>query len=230
MSDVPEAPLVTWRGNKLQVAFTKYADNDNTCVVLVNAEGGIEVKASVNLGPQPAHICYVKDYSENRGVLGTLVAARMLRITGHSIRNGSEEFVQCELTPWACALAGIESPEAAEAFQPQQGLPQDHGDVPPANIPPVVPPMTDAEIADEPDSATDFATMEAEQNAGLVEQAQRDAAAREAGAVPQDVHTQPAPEDIDAALAAGASAEGSGSPDPLEQTGPEDDPTPPAAA
>ena len=120
--DLPDQPdetqpekgpiLIVWKKRNFVVSITRYADNDNTCIVLLDPSSGLlELKVSVNLHKVPAHQVYVKDYSENRGIAAIMTANRLLRRTGTSIQNGSVEFELFDILPALAESFGIETPE-----------------------------------------------------------------------------------------------------------------------
>ena len=93
-------PMVMWNKKEYEVSITQFMDTGNTCIVLLNSRtGNLEARASVNLYSLPPYYTFIKDYSENRGLAEVLTAQRYIQKTGHSIRNGSEEFEQYEILP-----------------------------------------------------------------------------------------------------------------------------------
>jgi hypothetical protein len=118
-------PLITWREREFQVMVTKYVENDNTCLAIINPEdGAIEAKATVNIGTLAPHLCYIKDYSENRGLATALTHAGLVQDEGKPVRNGSVEFGLYSLTPKFGLMAGIEVPESVSPFETDLTLDQ----------------------------------------------------------------------------------------------------------
>ena len=52
---------------------------------------------STNIGPQAANHVAIKDYSENEGVLASLVAAGIVRDTGKRVASGFVQIPICEI-------------------------------------------------------------------------------------------------------------------------------------
>ena len=169
----PDLPLVHWRGRSYEVAITQYAENENTCIVFLNRNTGqVEVKASVNLHVVPPWQCFIKDYSENRGVLEALIKAHLVQLMGHSVQNGSAEFELVSLAPAFAAQFGIEVPEAdapSEVAATQDIVDQ----AAPSNGVPSRPAPSDEDVGEAP---SNWAEMEAQQNAALIEKAQQERA------------------------------------------------------
>lgn len=117
--------MVTWNKRQYVLGVTRYVDNDNTCVVLLDpATNNVELKVSVNLHKIPAHQVYVKDYSENRGIADVMTSMRLLRKTGRAIQNGSVEFGLYEIMPKLGLAFGIEVPEEDLSERIEPGLSQ----------------------------------------------------------------------------------------------------------
>lgn len=77
-------------------------DNGRPALQLIDAEDGSPVAtATVNLPDLPAgpNTVFVKDYSENAGMLEALVAAGVVKPTGQTVRSGFVEVPICELQP-----------------------------------------------------------------------------------------------------------------------------------
>jgi hypothetical protein len=75
-------------------------DNGRVALQLVDEEGPVAT-ATVNLPDAPLgknEVC-VKDWSENEGMLRSLVAAGVVKPTGKTIRSGFVEVPVCELQP-----------------------------------------------------------------------------------------------------------------------------------
>lgn len=176
--DQKDLPLLQWRNRTFELAITQYADNENTCIVLLNpANGTVELKASVNLYKLAPHLTFIKNYSENRGILDALLKFRFIRATGHVQRNGSEEFALCELAPRFAEQFGISVPELEEPSSPNFNAPQETAaDSEPANGVPSRASIPSEEP--EEDSPASWGDVEAQQNAALIEKAQQEAAER----------------------------------------------------
>ena len=107
-----EPIIVTWNKKEFEVVITEYVDNRTTCIVLLNPKtSSLEAKATANITRLPAHLVYIKDYSENRGIAAVLRGARLISRTGETIRNGSEEFEQYEILPKLGSRYNIAIPE-----------------------------------------------------------------------------------------------------------------------
>lgn len=76
--------------------------NGRPALQLIDAEDGSPVAwATVNLPDLPAgpNQVFIKDYSENEGMLAALVAAGVVKPTGESVRSRFVEMPVCELQP-----------------------------------------------------------------------------------------------------------------------------------
>jgi hypothetical protein len=77
-------------------------ENGRPALRLVDAEDGSPIaKATVNLPevPAAANQVFIKDDSENAGLLAALTGAGVVRATGETIRSGFAEIAICELLP-----------------------------------------------------------------------------------------------------------------------------------
>ena len=77
-------------------------ENDRPALQLVDAEDGSPIaKATVNLPDTPAgpNQVFVKDWSENAGILRALTEAGVVKPTGETVRSGFVDVAVCELQP-----------------------------------------------------------------------------------------------------------------------------------
>lgn len=77
-------------------------DNGRSALQLIDAEDGSPIAtATVNLPDEPLgqNLVFIKDYSENEGMLDALVAAGVVQPTGQTVRSGYVEVMVCELQP-----------------------------------------------------------------------------------------------------------------------------------
>lgn len=77
-------------------------DNGRPALQLIDAEDGSPIAtATVNLPDLPAepNQVFVKDWSENEGMLNALVAAGVVKPTGQTVRSRFVEVPVCELQP-----------------------------------------------------------------------------------------------------------------------------------
>jgi len=89
------------------VEFTRFGVDDTICIMIMReGEPGPEARASVNLGNTiiPLEILqsdhtFIKDYSENEGVLMALLDAGVVSDTGHAIPSGFELCPLCKINP-----------------------------------------------------------------------------------------------------------------------------------
>ena len=83
-----------------EISILRYYD-ENLCLRIVDSQTGItELTASVNLAPeeQPNDDCvFIKDYSENEGVLAALIAADIVEPTGRTVQSQYVEFPEVRL-------------------------------------------------------------------------------------------------------------------------------------
>jgi hypothetical protein len=80
---------VEWNGKTLFVEFLTY-ESGRAAITLVDLNGEIAIIASSNLphiplGPKEA---FIKDYSENEGILSALVKAGIVERTGRKADSG----------------------------------------------------------------------------------------------------------------------------------------------
>ena len=86
-----------------RVIVSKYLKGGFPAIYLVDANNGEQIaKAPVNLidygiEPEPNH-CYLKDYSENQGIVEILAGARVV-IPIQQIRFGNLTATLCKLSP-----------------------------------------------------------------------------------------------------------------------------------
>lgn len=65
--------MVKFRDWECEVSVESYADNGNTALQLYTEEDGPIATATVNIGVKlPKDLAYIKDYSENEGMLDAL--------------------------------------------------------------------------------------------------------------------------------------------------------------
>lgn len=77
-------------------------ENGRPALQLVDAEDGSPIaEATVNLPDVPAgpNQVFVKDWSENEGMLRVLTEAGVLKPTGETVRSGFVDVAVCELQP-----------------------------------------------------------------------------------------------------------------------------------
>ncbi|MBE9071226.1 hypothetical protein [Microcystis sp. LEGE 08355] len=85
------------------VIVSKYLKGGFPAIYLIDANNGEQIaKATVNLidygiEPEPNH-CYLKDYSENQGIVEILAGARVV-IPIQQIRFGNLTATLCKLSP-----------------------------------------------------------------------------------------------------------------------------------
>lgn len=150
---VSKRPTVRLRGKTFFIEMTRYSDNENTCIVLLNEEGGVEYKVTANLEPLKPQFCYIKDYSENKGM--SVAMKKYLTPTGQYKPSGHVRFHQYAISNVLLEMAGIE----------------------PRNVTPVEPPIPSqvyepVEPADAPDSedVPDVSFEDAERGAEAFEE------------------------------------------------------------
>lgn len=86
-----DALHVNFNGIDCIVKFGKYANNGNTAIFLSDATSMEPVlRASVNLVGEdiPANFVFIKDYSENTGILKVLENAGIVKRTGRVVPTG----------------------------------------------------------------------------------------------------------------------------------------------
>lgn len=72
---------VNFKGNKCIVKKTKYTNNDNLALVLIDKDSyELYAKVTINLDEkQEEDVAYVKDYSENEGIFDCLDEAGLVK-------------------------------------------------------------------------------------------------------------------------------------------------------
>ena len=88
--------MVKFKDWECGLEFSKY-QNGRIAILLVDTTDGSPVTtASVNLPDEPLNDgeVFIKDWSENQGVLAALVAAGIVEDTGRTVRTG---FVQANI-------------------------------------------------------------------------------------------------------------------------------------
>lgn len=79
---------VNYQGEKLNIQFTRYSENNNIAIRLYNEKGPWCV-ATINLGVKlPDSLVAIKNYSENEGVLEALREAKIVGETVDVIPSG----------------------------------------------------------------------------------------------------------------------------------------------
>lgn len=87
-----EWPCLLW--------YTAYANNQRTCIWLVDADTGeMILAATVNIPDWhlPENYVLIKDYSENHGILAVLEEAGIVNGTGRMVPSGWVEAHECRL-------------------------------------------------------------------------------------------------------------------------------------
>lgn len=113
--EVIKRPTVHLRGKTFYIEMTRYTDNENTCIVLLDAEGAMQYKVTVNLEPLAPQFCYVKDYSENKGMVTAM--KRYLAPTGAFRHSGAVRIHQFEIADELLEMAGIEVRQAGQNIE-----------------------------------------------------------------------------------------------------------------
>lgn len=102
--------IVNFRDQEMEIYRTTYMDNGNTAVVLQNLEGEMYTIATVNIGGSlPANEAYIKDYSENTGVLDMLINEKIV-----TARLGSRQSGFVTLERWRLNLNKLTELEEEE--------------------------------------------------------------------------------------------------------------------
>lgn len=135
--EVKERPSCFWRGKQYWIEATRYAENEHTCLVLMNSMGEMQLKATVNIAGTilpPDHF-YIKNYSENAGIAEALEKAGLVEATGSYVSSGHVRIKLYAGTPRLCDALGIpmspgplEDPEP-EAAEPSAAADDDQPDL-----------------------------------------------------------------------------------------------------
>lgn len=81
-----------------KIVKTKYTNNHNTALGILNNHGELEVLLTANLDFKlPEKIVLLKDYNENKGVVKELVDAKIVKLTGNTYPSGFIELVEAEI-------------------------------------------------------------------------------------------------------------------------------------
>ena len=111
---------ITWRNKTFEVTATKYIENGNTCIVVLDpGTGQVEAKATTNLGKLPEHEVFIKDYSENRGLAEALTKARIIEgpLPGKGTNVGSQRIKRYRVSEAFAEEAGIKLPKPEPVFE-----------------------------------------------------------------------------------------------------------------
>ena len=93
------------------IRFRKYG-NDRWAIEMLDEDGEHAGTASVNLPahPLPEHCVFIKDYSENAGVLVGLIAAGVVIDTGIRAPSGFVKIPMCKFSDDVMKELGIKHP------------------------------------------------------------------------------------------------------------------------
>lgn len=86
--------IVEFRGEQCHVVFARYGNDRIAIQLMIDATGEPMTKASMNLyqeecGPRQT---FIKDYSDNEGILAVLTAAGIVKDTGVKKKSGFCEY------------------------------------------------------------------------------------------------------------------------------------------
>ena len=97
---------VIFQDEVLELSFHKYG-NGRPAIELICDDGGPYATATVNMvDAMPAKDCvFIKDYSENEGMLDSLVKAGVVEPTGVMVRAGFVRVPEARLLPPYAAMA-----------------------------------------------------------------------------------------------------------------------------
>lgn len=142
--------VINFREKQMYAVVDQYP-TQGTSIFLQEEDGSPGLKATIWIGLTPTlalDYMFIKNWSENKGIVETLVRSGVVRDTGKRYRVGSVEAHMCQLTEKACLIFGIERSEAAaEHSQGPQREVGEYGYVPP--IDPGVP-VADAGLDNPP--------------------------------------------------------------------------------
>lgn len=97
MEVVKLSKTIIFNGSKCVVELGKYP-NGNISILLHDEETGESALATTNLAQKlPEGHVYIKDYSENEGMLTCLIKHRIVRGLKGIVRSGFVEIPVCEL-------------------------------------------------------------------------------------------------------------------------------------
>jgi len=92
--------MINYKGQECTLRKSKYQEGGSTALYLVDSQTGEPVvMATVNM-PEISlgeNEVLIKDYSENKGILKTLIDARILEDTGKRVPAGYTEVAICKL-------------------------------------------------------------------------------------------------------------------------------------
>ena len=92
--------VVNHKGGHYRIHLDKYTNGDRTSLQLFDIETGeLAYTCTVNVPEMPLmnHMVIIKDYSENEGILKSLVKALIVQPTGQTIAMGFVEGHICHL-------------------------------------------------------------------------------------------------------------------------------------
>lgn len=89
---------VKWNGEELSVQFGSYASG-HTLIQLFDAEGMPYARATVNIPTEELgeKEVFIKNYSENEGVLSALIEAGIVEDTGRRVTTGYVQVPVCKI-------------------------------------------------------------------------------------------------------------------------------------
>jgi hypothetical protein len=125
---ITERPFITLHEKRMYLELANYADNENTCIRMVDEHGQPQGTATINLRPLPSDFVFIKNYSENRGVADAM--RRLIEPTGEFENNGAQRIHMYRLGEALCAAAGIEYAVRASVADDDFGPDEPDEDIP----------------------------------------------------------------------------------------------------
>jgi len=116
--EMKNAITLSFRGETLHLVSDMYSANDQTCLKLETLEGHPYMTCTMNLDDElNDNVVWIKDYSENTGILELLVRRGVLVANGVRQKNGHTEFIQCVIRNEALEQLGMEQAPVSEATE-----------------------------------------------------------------------------------------------------------------
>lgn len=112
---VEERITVLWREKQHAVHLDRYEDSDNTRITLRDGDGAIQATVTADVEPLAPDLCYVKSWSENRGVEDAL--KRYLQSTGEFVPVGAQRMKQYFISGALMAQANFEYTPSTEMHE-----------------------------------------------------------------------------------------------------------------
>ena len=86
-----------YRGQDMVIVRAAYSDNDNTALLVETADGAAYACATVNIMRLPPNLAAIKEYSENKGMLSSLMEQGIVSEPKSYVKSGYVIIPVCEI-------------------------------------------------------------------------------------------------------------------------------------